>query len=364
MRSPPARPGQAPRGPRAACSANSRWTKAGVARVAVARPRSTRQQLLPLGGREQRQLAPAAVRARPPRAASSAAKWPQQPLHAWRRRTGRGCSSSRRRAPPPASEAVSPGRTWTAWRRDSSGASARPRQLDAGWRAFWKANTTWNSGAWPRSRSGAQLLDQLLERQVLVRVGAERRRRGPRAAARRSSASPPRSARSTRVLTKKPIRPSISARCGRRSACRPPRRPGRCSAPSSAWKAASRAMNGVAPRRGRAERRARRRPGRVRRQGSAPRLPRRAATGGRGRSAAARAAPARRRAGRASRPSWSPSTSPGSQLALPDGEVGVLDRQRRQGRRRGPPTRRCVERRQLAHQHPHRPAVGRRCGAG
>ena len=44
---------------------------------------------------------------------------------------------------------------------------------DAG--AFCSTNITWNSGVWARLRSGAQLLHQLLERQVLVGVGAERR---------------------------------------------------------------------------------------------------------------------------------------------------------------------------------------------
>ena len=64
----------------------------------------------------------------------------------------------------------------------------------------------------PRSRSGAQLLDQLLERQVLVVVGGERRLAHPAEQRAEASDPPTRSPRSTRVLTKKPISPSISAR--------------------------------------------------------------------------------------------------------------------------------------------------------
>ena len=57
-----------------------------------------------------------------------------------------------------------------------------------------------------------QLLDQLLERQVLVGVGAERDLAHPRRAARGTSGRPTGRSRSTSVLTKKPISPSISAR--------------------------------------------------------------------------------------------------------------------------------------------------------
>ena len=58
----------------------------------------------------------------------------------------------------------------------------------------------------------------------------------------------------TRVLTKKPIRPSISGGCGRRRASRPRGRPGRTQRASRAWKPARRAMKSVssfAPARGR-----------------------------------------------------------------------------------------------------------------
>ena len=44
---------------------------------------------------------------------------------------------------------------------------------------------TWKSGERPRSRSGAQLLDQPLERQVLVGEGAEGASRAPAASSSR-----------------------------------------------------------------------------------------------------------------------------------------------------------------------------------
>ena len=94
---------------------------------------------------------------------------------------------------------------------------------------------------------GLQLLDQLLEGHVLVGVGL---RAPPRARARSSSrkvGSPDRSVRSTSVLTKNPISPSISARL--RPAIGVPTTMSSCpcSASSSTWKAASSVMNSVAP---------------------------------------------------------------------------------------------------------------------
>ena len=110
--------------------------------------------------------------------------------------------------------------------------------------AFWSANITWKSGCVAEvSRSGCQLLDQPLERQVLVGVGGQRAVADLRAAARRTLGRPARSARSTRVLTKKPI--SARARCGRgwRPACRPATSSWPRVAVEQAWKAASSAMN-------------------------------------------------------------------------------------------------------------------------
>ncbi len=60
--------------------------------------------------------------------------------------------------------------------------------------------------------AGPQILDQLLEGQVLVGLGAQRRRRGPGRGARGRLGAPERSTRSASVLTKKPIRSSTSRR--------------------------------------------------------------------------------------------------------------------------------------------------------
>ena len=57
-----------------------------------------------------------------------------------------------------------------------------------------------------------QLLDQLLEGQLLVRVRAQRASRTRRSSSRKLGSSARGRARSTSVLTKKPISPSISAR--------------------------------------------------------------------------------------------------------------------------------------------------------
>ena len=55
-------------------------------------------------------------------------------------------------------------------------AASRPGQLQRRPRgAFWRANITWKRGERLRSRAGLQLLDQLLEGEVLVGVGAEGR---------------------------------------------------------------------------------------------------------------------------------------------------------------------------------------------
>ena len=89
-------------------------------------------------------------------------------------------------------------------------------------------------------------------------------------------------------------------------------------------------------------------------------MPRRGSSGppGAGGRSADPAPAARPRAARASRPAAAASTSPCSQRALPDREVGVLDRQLGQRRAARPGAKARVERRQLARKHAHRPAVG------
>ena len=85
---------------------------------------------------------------------------------------------------------------------------------------------------------GLQLLDQPLERQVLVGEGAEAASRTRRQQLAEASGRRDRSARSTSVLTKKPIRSSSSTR-GRGPAIGVPDQrcpPGRGSGCSRAWK--------------------------------------------------------------------------------------------------------------------------------
>ncbi len=181
---------------------------------------------------------------------------------------------------------------------------------------------------------GDQLLDQPLERQVLVREGVERRPAHPAQQLAEARVSRQRPTRSTRVFTKKPISSSISRRLR----------------PAIGVPTSTSVLAGVAAEQGRPggqqdhERRRPLAPAQL-----ADRLPtgRRDSVTGTRRAAEGlhrRARPvggqlqhraARRRAGAASRRAAPSSTSPCSQLALPDREVGVLHRQRRQ--RRGQP---------------------------
>ena len=208
-----------------------------------------------------------------------------------------------------------------------------------------------------RSRSGLQLRHQPLERHVLVRVGAQRRPRAPAPAARGSSGRPTGRARSTSVLTKKPISPSSSRRVAARD-----RRADRdvllrrCSRDSSAWNAASSVMNSVAPSRrlsalqraplsARGSTRAALRPA----EASAP-------PGAAGRSAA----PAAGSAGELPRPV--------GELRLQHAALPASRAARPRSRRTGsaapasgdgrPAQNARVERRQLAEQDAERPAVG------
>ena len=144
--------------------------------------------------------------------ASSVAKWPGQPRRSWPRRTGRCRSSSeppRRRPPSP------PGR-----RREVELGGAGPDSTAARGRGpaapgppagrSGAGRPRWNRGGRREVALRRQLLDQLLEGQVLVGVGAQAPSRDPAAAARGSAGRPRGPPRSTRVLTKKPISPSIS----------------------------------------------------------------------------------------------------------------------------------------------------------
>jgi hypothetical protein len=189
-----------------------------------------------------------------------------------------------------------------------SGAQAGQHRARPAAAAFWSANRTWNRGRVGEVRSGSELLDQLLERQVLVGVGGQgRARTRPRSSAK--VGSPARSPRSTRVLTKKPIRPSTSERV--RPATGVPTGDVACPArrAQAPGRPARRAMKAVGPAPGQA----RSPPGQLGRQrhrqaarrgGSAP-----AAGAGRWAARGAAGAPARRSRQKAS---WRARTSPAS----------------------------------------------------
>ena len=76
----------------------------------------------------------------------------------------------------------------------------------------WSTSITWKSGAAAEVAHGLELLHQLLEGHVLVRVGAQRRLAHALRAARGRTGCPSSRVRSTSVLTKKPMRPCSSAR--------------------------------------------------------------------------------------------------------------------------------------------------------
>ena len=92
-----------------------------------------------------------------------------------------------------------------------TGSRRQPGRLGAAAATVCSTNITWNSGVWARSRSSCSVLDQPLERHVVVGEGIERRLAAPAPVARRSPGRPRARARSTTVLTKNPISPSVSA---------------------------------------------------------------------------------------------------------------------------------------------------------
>ncbi len=245
-----------------------------------------------------------------------------------------------------------------------SGLPARGRAAPGSSRAaFWSTNITWKSGVRLMSRAGSQLLDEALEGQVLVRVGAEagRRARARTSSAERASRRRASTRSDERVDEEADERPRSRRASGPRWAC--PRR--RRAAPSggrgATSKAASSTMNerrALAPARAR---RARRRGlGRqLERARRAPRVRRARAAGdpsaGRGR----RGAPASCAVHHASCRS---STSPESHRALPRGVVRVLHGQRRRAARAGPRGRPRTARRARARSTPiDQPSVAMWC---
>ena len=111
-------------------------------------------------------------------------------------------------------------------RRSGSARSTRPGELHCPAARSAGRASPGTAACGSRSRSGPELLDQLLERHVLVRVGVQRGLAHPAPAARRSCGSPDRSgAQHQRVDEEADQLLDLRRGCGRRSACRPRRRP-------------------------------------------------------------------------------------------------------------------------------------------
>ena len=111
----------------------------------------------------------------------------------WRRRTGRCCTRAAGQPVRPPAGSPGRGRTWRSASPTACHSEARPGQLQRSAGAFWSDKQTWNDGAAGEVALRLQLLHQLLERQVLVGVGRERRRRAPAASSSANVGSPERS---------------------------------------------------------------------------------------------------------------------------------------------------------------------------
>ena len=165
------------------------------------------EELLPLGRREQRQLGEPSVRGRPRRRRAASAKCASHAARSSRRRTGRSLYSSvagepRRRS----SRSASVRSNFAVAVSDRAArSSVSPGSVGVAARRVLQHEHHLEQRRAAEVALRLQLLDQLLERQVLVRVGAQRVPRAPAPAARRKRGRPARSARSTSVLTKKPI---------------------------------------------------------------------------------------------------------------------------------------------------------------
>ena len=184
------------------------------------------QELLPLGGGEQRQLGDRRGPGRRPRPLPAASAKCPSSRSTVARRTGRCCTRRRRRSPPSGSVSDERrGRTWPSRRRDRrarSSVEARRARSAPARRVLAARTCTWKSGDAAEVALGLQLLDQLLERQVLVGVGAERASRAPGA----SSSPEGRVARQVgaqhqRVDEEADQPLDLRPGCGRRPACRP-----------------------------------------------------------------------------------------------------------------------------------------------
>ena len=310
-----------------------------------------------LSGRphEQRQLgdpAPGSATA----AASSVSRWPAS-RGWWRGRRGRRCSRCQPlgpRRPPGRGSEVELGRGDL----EVAGGRGRGRGSSTGRAASSAGRTSPGTAGCARgSALGPQLLHQALEGEILVGVGVQGERSRTRASSSANAGSPASVGAQHQAVDEEADEGARSrGGCGRRWGCPRPGRPGRCRRRRRTWKAASRVMNRVAPcSAAEGAQAARRAPGRGR-----------TGDGGAAEALHGRARPVggQVEGGRRVRQEL---PLPVGQLALqglalqpvalPDGEVGVLDRQLRQGRRR-PAAKALVEGGELADQHAHGPAVG------
>ncbi len=127
-----------------------------------------------------------------------------------------------------------------------NGLSVRPSNAIAPRGAFCSANTTWNSGVRPRSRSGCNASTNHSKGASWCAYAPSvvSRTRATRVV---NAGSPDRSVRSASVLTNKPIRPSISARPRPAMGVPTTRSAWPVWRSSSVLKAASKTMKSVAP---------------------------------------------------------------------------------------------------------------------
>ena len=136
------------------------------------------------------------------------------------RRTGRCCTRSWPPALRPLDHRQASGRTSPSGSTTPAARATAPAGLRLSLRRVLQREHHLEERRVAQVALGLQLLDQLLERHVLMRVRAERRLAHPPQQLAEGRVARRRSVRSTSVLTKKPISALRLARgCGRRSAC-------------------------------------------------------------------------------------------------------------------------------------------------
>ena len=167
-----------------------------------------------------------------------------------RGRTARWRSSARRRCRRSPSSSDSVRSNCAVVRRRSRAASpSAPGSVERrARRRSARRASTWNSGVCARLRAGADHLDDLLERQVLVVLRRDHLRRGSARSSSRTLGAPCEvDAQRQRVDEEADQRLDLGAAAARDRACRSPRRPGRRAGRAAAAQLASTVMNSVTP---------------------------------------------------------------------------------------------------------------------